>query len=73
LTESWSIFDTDLYKIELLNSREGEEIIWALEEAEETFVDSSLSNRVAKLENVLDVIQKRMQGLYMLKAYCHGR
>jgi len=59
----------DLYKDELLNSREGEEVIRVLEEAEEAFVDISLTNRFARLENVLNVIQKRAQGLYMLMEY----
>ena len=59
----------DLYKDELLNSREGEEVIRVLEEAEEAFVDISLTNRFARLENVLNVIQKRAHGLYMLVEY----
>ncbi len=58
----------DLYKDELLNSQ-GEEVKRVLEEAEEAFVDNSLTNRFARLENLLDVIQKRSQGLYMLMEY----
>lgn len=59
----------DLYKDELLKSREGEEVIRVLEEAEEAFVDTSLTNRFSRLENVLNVIQKRAQGQYMLMEY----
>ena len=59
----------DAYKDELLKSREGQEIISALEEAEDAFVDTSLTNRFARLENVLDVLQKRSQGLFMLMDY----
>lgn len=59
----------DLYKDELLNSREGEEVMRVLEEAEEAFVDISLTNRFARLENVLNVIQKRAQGLFILMEY----
>ena len=62
----------DLYKEELLN-REGEEVTRVLEEAEEAFVDISLTNRFARLENVLNVIQKRAQGLYMLMEYLSKR
>jgi hypothetical protein len=59
----------DLYKDDLLNSREGEEVISILEEAEEAFVDTSLTNRFDRLENVLDVIHKRTKGLYTLMEY----
>jgi len=56
----------DLYKDNLSKSREGEEIIKTLEEAEEAFVDTSLTNRFARFENVLNVIHKRTKGLYTL-------
>ena len=59
----------DLYKDELLNSREGEEVKRVLEEAEEAFVDTSLRNRFSRLENVLNSIQKRVQGLFMMMEY----
>ena len=59
----------DLYKDELLKSREGEEVIRVVEEAEEAFVDDMLTNRFARLENVLDVIHKRTNGLYALMEY----
>ncbi|MBI5100059.1 MAG: hypothetical protein HZB30_12585 [Nitrospirae bacterium] len=59
----------DLYKDELLKSREGEEVQRVLEEVEEAFVDTSLTNRFSRLENVLNVIQKRAQGLFMLMEY----
>jgi len=62
-----------LYKDEFLKSREGEEVIRALEEAEDAFLDSSLTNRFARLENVLDVIQKRVQGLYTLMEFLSSR
>ncbi len=59
----------DKYKDELLKSREGEEVIRVLEEAEEAFVDTSLTDRFARLENVLDVIHKRSKGLYTMMDY----
>ena len=60
---------TDLYKNELFKSREGEEVIRAIEETEEAFVDTTLTNRFARLENILDVIHKRTKGLYILMEY----
>jgi hypothetical protein len=59
----------DVYKDELLKSREGEEVIRIVEEAEEAFVDAKLTNRFARLENVLDVVHKRTKGLYALTEY----
>jgi hypothetical protein len=59
----------DLCKNELLKSREGEEVIRVLEEAEEAFVNTSLTDRIERLEDVLDVIQRRTKGLYMLIEY----
>lgn len=59
----------DVYENELLKGREGEEVIKALEKAEEAFVDASLTDRFARLENILDVIHKRSKGLYMLMEY----
>ncbi|MEW6586376.1 MAG: hypothetical protein AB1442_12295 [Nitrospirota bacterium] len=63
----------DLYKDELLKSPEGEEVKRSLEEAEDAFVDRSLTDRFARLENVLHVIQKRVQGLYSLMEYVSNR
>lgn len=56
----------DLYENELLKSREGKEVMGILEEAEDAFGETSLTNRLARLENVLDVIYKRSKGLYAL-------
>ena len=46
--------------------KEGAEVVKAVEEAEEAFVDSSLTDRFEKLENILDVISKRVKGLFLL-------
>ena len=59
----------DLYKDDLLKRREGEAVIRVLEEAEEAFVDTSLADRFARLENALDVIHKRSKGLYTMTEY----
>jgi len=59
----------DLFKDELLKSPEGEEVIRTVEQAEDVFVDTSLTNRFARLENVLDVVDKRAKGLYALMEY----
>jgi hypothetical protein len=59
----------DLYKDELLKSPEGEEVVRILEQGEEAFIDTSLTNSFARLENVLNVIQKRAQSLFMLMEY----
>ena len=46
--------------------QEGPEVMRAIEEAEEAFVDSSLTDRFEKFENILDVIDKRVKGLFLL-------
>lgn len=56
----------DLYKRELLENREGEEVIRIIEEAEEAFIDSSLTNRFSRLGNALDVIDKRTKAIFLL-------
>lgn len=38
----------------------------AIEEAEDAFVDSSLTDRFERCENILNVIDKRVRGLFLL-------
>ncbi len=59
----------DVWEDELKQKREGVEIIKALEEAEEAFVDDSLTDRLERLENILDVIHKRAKGIFVLMDY----
>ncbi len=47
----------------------GLEVLRAIEEAEEDFMDSSLTDRFEKLEDLLDVILKRAKGIFLLMEY----
>lgn len=59
----------DIWKDELEKEEEGIEVIKAIKEAEEIFIDSSLTDRFEKLENILNVIHKRARGIYVLMEY----
>jgi hypothetical protein len=59
----------DIWKDELEKEPEGSEVIQAMEEAEEAFMNSSLTDTLEKLENVLDVIHERAKGIYALMEY----
>ncbi len=56
----------ELWKDKLKQIGEGSEVVKAVEEAEEVFVDSSLTDRLERCENILDVIDKRVKGLFLL-------
>jgi hypothetical protein len=59
----------DIWKDELEKTQEGLEIIETIEKAEEAFVNSSLTYRFEKLENILNVIHTRANGIFMLLEY----
>jgi len=56
----------EIWKDKLKQKPEGSEVIKAIEEAEEAFVESSLIDRFERCENILDVINKRVRGLFLL-------
>lgn len=56
----------ELWKDKLKQKGDGSEVVKAIEEAEEFFVDSSLTDRLERCENILDVIDKRVKGLFLL-------
>jgi hypothetical protein len=58
-----------IWKDELVQKEKGMEIIKTIEEAEEAFVDASLTNRFDRLENILTLIYKRAKGLFLLMEY----
>jgi len=47
----------------------GLEVLRAIKEAEEDFMNSSLTDRFEKLEDLLDVILKRAKGIFLLMEY----
>ncbi|MCL4537727.1 MAG: hypothetical protein M1610_09075 [Nitrospirae bacterium] len=47
----------------------GIEVLQAIKEAEEDFVNSSLADRFEKLEDILDVIYKRANSIFLLMEY----
>ncbi len=54
---------------EELNEKKDTEVIEAIEEAEDSFVDNSITDRFKRLENILNVIHKRSRGLFFLMEY----
>jgi len=63
------LFAKDIWRDELEQRQEGIEVIKAIEEAEEAFTNSSLTDRFEKLENILVVIHKRARAIYGLMEY----
>ena len=59
----------DIEKDKLEQRKEGAEIIKGLEEAEDTFVNNSLTDGYERMEDILDVIQKRTKALFMFMEY----
>jgi len=58
-----------VWKDDLERKPAGLEVLRAIEEAEEDFMDSSLTDRFEKLEDLLDVISKRAKGIFLLMEY----
>jgi uncharacterized protein involved in tolerance to divalent cations len=63
------LFAKDIWKGELEQNQEGIEVIKTMEQAEEAFINSSLTDSLEKLEDVIDVIHKRAKGIYTLMEY----
>ena len=62
-----------IWKDDLEEKPAGLEVLRAIEEAEEDFMNSSLTDRFEKLENLLDVISKRTKGIFLLMEYISKR
>lgn len=58
-----------VWKDDLERTPAGLEVLRAIEEAEEDFMDSSPTDRFEKLEDLLDVISKRAKGIFLLMEY----
>ena len=58
-----------VWKDDLEQKPAGLELLQAIEEAEEDFLNSSLTDRFEKLEDLLDVIVKRAKGIFLLMDY----
>ncbi len=58
-----------VWKDNLKQKPAGLEVLRAIEEAEEDFMNSSLTDRLEKLEDLLDVISKRAKGIFLLMEY----
>lgn len=59
----------NIWKDELVQLPEGIEIIETIEKAEETFANSSLTDPNERLEDILDVIHSRVNGIFELLGY----
>jgi len=58
-----------VWKDDLKQKPAGLEVLRAIKEAEEDFMNSSLTDRFEKLEDLLDVILKRAKGIFLLMEY----
>lgn len=59
----------DTWRDELLGSPEGLEVLKTMEEAEEEFMDPSLSDPVARLDRELSIINRRARAFVRLIDY----
>ena len=59
----------DAWKDALLGTPEGLRVLKTVEDAAEEFIDLSITDPVAKLDNVLGVINKRARALVVLLDY----
>jgi hypothetical protein len=59
----------DLWKKDLEREPAGLEVLQTIEDAEEDFVDSSLTDRFEIFEDLLDLILKRGKGIFLLMEY----
>ena len=57
------------WKEELFRSREGLEIMEAVEKAEESFADTSQPDRFKRFEQTLDVVHQRAKSIFDLMSY----
>ncbi len=57
------------WKDDLLQKPAGLEVLRAMELAEEDFIDSSLTDRFERLEDLLELISKRAKGIFLLMEY----
>ena len=58
-----------VWRDDLEQKAAGLEVLRAIEEAEEDFVNSSITDRFEKLEDLLDMISKRAKGIFLLMEY----
>ena len=58
-----------VWKDDLKQKPAGLEVLLAIKEGEEDFMDSSLTDRFERLEDLLDVILKRAKGIFLLMEY----
>ncbi len=58
-----------IWKDDLERKPSGLEVLRSIQEAEEDFVDSSLTDRLERLEDLLDLISKRGKGIFLLMEF----
>ena len=63
------IFSKFIWKYELTQKEKGAQLLKMIEEMEDAFLDSSLTNKFDRLENLLTLIHKRAKGLFLLTEY----
>jgi hypothetical protein len=59
----------DMWRSDLEQTPAGLEVLREIGEAEEDFVDSSLTERSEKIEDLLDVSLRRAKGIFLLVEY----
>ena len=60
------LLEKDIWNDELEEKKGGTAVIKAIEESEEAFVDRSIKDRFKRLEDILNVIHKRAEGILLL-------
>jgi len=63
----------DAWKDALFGTPEGLRVLETLEEAEDDFIDQSISDPVAKLDNVLGVINRRARAIVVVLDFLSRR
>ena len=67
------LLSKDTWKDELLSTPRGLDVIKTMEEAEEEFIDSTLTDPIEKFDNALSVINKRARAFVTLIDYLSQR
>jgi hypothetical protein len=63
----------DMWKEGARRDAAGTEVLRAVEQAEEDFVNAALTDRFEKIEDLLDVILKRAKAIFLLMEYISKR
>lgn len=63
------LLSKDTWKDELLRTPQGRDVMKTMEEAEEEFIDTALTDTMEKLDSILSVINTRVRAFVVLIDY----